>query len=220
MIVDLVAAALAGILIPLGLNYSSTWTRPSPRACSSPRSPTWSAWSPFSTRILVTLRAGRGASHVLLYCQRCCGSFCNPRRSVGMLIGYGAILIWTGWARWGRRFVTIGEILLLVAGLLPLGNALILLPGGPLSARRSRRAAATGFIILGGAEDRLVGEARRAPALNEASERIVEAATLARRFPEAKVAWSGGDAGILYKTGSEAEGARSLLPRSAWRKTG
>jgi uncharacterized SAM-binding protein YcdF (DUF218 family) len=40
---------------------------------------------------------------------------------------------------------------------------------------------------------------------------MVEAAMLARRFPEAKVAFSGGDAGILYKTGSEAEGAESLL---------
>jgi uncharacterized SAM-binding protein YcdF (DUF218 family) len=47
--------------------------------------------------------------------------------------------------------------------------------------------------------------------LNEASERLVEAAMLARRFPEAKIAFSGGDAGILYKSGSEAEGAQSLL---------
>ena len=34
---------------------------------------------------------------------------------------------------------------------------------------------------------------------------------LARRFPEAKIAFSGGDAGILYKSGSEAEGAQTLL---------
>lgn len=34
---------------------------------------------------------------------------------------------------------------------------------------------------------------------------------LARRFPEAKIAFSGGNAGILYQTGTEAEGAESLL---------
>jgi uncharacterized SAM-binding protein YcdF (DUF218 family) len=136
----------------------------------------------------------------------------QPSTLIALLIGYGAILIWTGWARWGRRFVTIGAILLLIAGLSPLGNALIL----PLEDRFPRSdldapPPPTGFIILGGAEDRLVGTARNVPALNEAAERLVEAAILARRFPEAKIAFSGGDAGVLYKTGSEAEGAESLL---------
>lgn len=136
----------------------------------------------------------------------------QPSTLIALLIGYGAILIWTGWARWGRRFVTIGAILLLVAGLSPLGNALIL----PLENRFPRAnlndpPPPTGFIILGGAEDRLVGGARGAPTLNEAGERMVEAAMLARRFPEAKIAFSGGDAGILYKTDSEAEGAQTLL---------
>ena len=50
----------------------------------------------------------------------------QPSTLIALLIGYGSILIWTGWARWGRRFVSIGAILLLVAGLSPLGNALIL----------------------------------------------------------------------------------------------
>jgi uncharacterized SAM-binding protein YcdF (DUF218 family) len=136
----------------------------------------------------------------------------QPSTLIALLIGYGAILIWTGWARWGRRFVSVGAILLLVAGLSPLGNTLIL----PLEDRFPRAnldapPPPAGLVILGGAEDRLVGTARSAPALNEAAERIVEAAMLGRRFPEAKIAFSGGDAGILYKTGSEAEGAESLL---------
>jgi uncharacterized SAM-binding protein YcdF (DUF218 family) len=136
----------------------------------------------------------------------------QPSTLIALLIAYGAILIWTGWARWGRRFVTIGAILLLLAGLSPLGNALIL----PLEDRFPRAnlddpPSPTGFILLGGAEDRLVGTARHAPTLNEAGERLVEAAILARRFPNAKIAFSGGDAGILYKSGSEAQGAQALL---------
>jgi uncharacterized SAM-binding protein YcdF (DUF218 family) len=136
----------------------------------------------------------------------------QPSTLIALLIAYGAILIWTGWARWGRRFVTIGAILLLLAGLSPLGNALIL----PLEDRFPRATLddprpPTGFILLGGAEDRLVGAARHAPTLNEAGERLVEAAILARRFPGAKIAFSGGDAGILYKSDSEAQGAQALL---------
>ena len=136
----------------------------------------------------------------------------QPSTLIALLIGYGAILIWTGWARWGRRFVTIGAVLLLVAGLSPLGHALIL----PLENRFPRAdldmpPPPTGFVVLGGAEDRLVGEERGAPALNEAGERLVEAAVLSHRYPDAKIAFSGGDAGLLYKAGSEAQGAESLL---------
>ncbi len=136
----------------------------------------------------------------------------QPSTLIALLIGYGAILIWTGWARWGRRFVTVGAILLLLAGLSPLGNVLIL----PLEDRFPRvdldaPPPPTGFILLGGAEDRLVGTARKAPALNEAGERIVETAILAQRFPGAKIAFTGGDAGVLYKSDSEANGAAALL---------
>ena len=49
---------------------------------------------------------------------------------------------------------------------------------------------------------------------------MVEAAMLARRFPEAKIAFSGGDAGILYQSGSEAEGAESLLTALGVPRTG
>jgi uncharacterized SAM-binding protein YcdF (DUF218 family) len=136
----------------------------------------------------------------------------QPSTLIALLIGYGSILIWTGWARWGRRFVTFGAILLLVAGLSPLGNALIL----PLENRfpradLDRPPPPAGFIVLGGAEDRLVGVARNAPALNESAERVVEAAMLANRFPDAKIAFSGGEAGVLYTAGSEAEGAAALF---------
>ena len=138
----------------------------------------------------------------------------QPSTLIALLIGYGAILIWTGWARWGRRFVSIGAILLLVVSLSPLGNALIL----PLEDRfpradLDRPPAPAGLIILGGGENRLVGSARKAPTLNEAGERLLEGAILAQRFPDAKVAFSGGDAGILYKSDSEAQGAADILTR-------
>ncbi len=136
----------------------------------------------------------------------------QPSTLIALLIAYGAILIWTGWARWGRRFVSIGAVLLLILGLSPLGNALIL----PLEDRFPRAnldapPAPIGFIVLGGAEDMLVGQARKAPALNEAGERMLEAVVLSRKFSDAKIVFTGGDAGILYKSTSEAAGAEALL---------
>ncbi len=136
----------------------------------------------------------------------------QPSTLIALLIAYGAILIWTGWARWGRRFVSAGAVLLLLVGLSPLGNALIL----PLEDRFPRAnlkwpVAPAGFIILGGAEIPLISKARAAPSVNEAAERLIEAVTLASAFPEAKIAISGGDAGILYKSGPEAASSASLL---------
>ena len=136
----------------------------------------------------------------------------QPSTLIALLIAYGAILIWTGWARWGRRFVSAGAVLLLLVGLSPLGNALIL----PLEDRFPRAnlkwpVAPSGFIILGGAEIPLISKARAAPSVNEAAERLIEAVTLASAFPEAKIAISGGDAGILYKSGPEAASSASLL---------
>jgi uncharacterized SAM-binding protein YcdF (DUF218 family) len=76
----------------------------------------------------------------------------TPSTLIALLIGYGAILIWTGWARWGRRFVSVGALLLLIVGLSPLCNPLIL----PLEDRFPRAdldaaPTPTGFIVLGGA---------------------------------------------------------------------
>ena len=146
----------------------------------------------------------------------------QPSTLIALLIGYGSILIWTGWARWGRRFVTIGAILLLVAGLSPLGNALIL----PLEDRFPAAdlddpPPPTGFIILGGAEDRLVGEARGAPALNEAGERMVEAVDARAPLPRGEDRVFGRRCRHSLQVGQRGgRGARRCSPRSACRKTG
>jgi uncharacterized SAM-binding protein YcdF (DUF218 family) len=68
-----------------------------------------------------------------------------------------------------------------------------------------------GFIVLGGAETPLIELARGVPAVNEAAERLLEAVVLARKFPDAKFAISGGDAGVFYKSGPEATNTAGLL---------
>ncbi len=46
----------------------------------------------------------------------------QPSTLIALLIGYGAILIWTGWARWGRRFVTVGAGPLIARGAFAAGE--------------------------------------------------------------------------------------------------
>jgi uncharacterized SAM-binding protein YcdF (DUF218 family) len=114
------------------------------------------------------------------------------------------------WAhRTGRHVLAyramMGAAVVAVVGLSPLANLLAL----PLEQRFARAdlssSPVTGFIVLGGGEDAPVALARKAHALNEAGERISEAVALARRYPEARVVFTGGS-GFLFP-GGETEGA-------------
>ena len=138
----------------------------------------------------------------------------QPSSALLLAMALGALLLWGRWARAGRRIVTAGALLLLIAGLSPLGNALVL----PLEERfapavLSDERPPDGVIVLGGAQDMLVSGSRNMPVLNEAGERVTEAVALAQRFPEARILYSGGSGTILYAQEAETVGARALFAR-------
>src|SRR2546421_4802493 len=128
--------------------------------------------------------------------------------SLGLL---GAVLMTTRFAPAGRRLAVASLVLIAIAGLSPLGNAIIL----PLEERfppwDAARGAPTGIISLGGAFDTVVSPARGEVALNEAAERLTAIAELARRFPDARIAFSGGSGRLIYGGATEAELAARLF---------
>ncbi len=63
----------------------------------------------------------------------------------------------------------------------------------------------TGLIVLGGSEDAAVAAARNVIAVNEASERLIEGVALARRFPKARLVFTGG--GEVSSRAGESEAA-------------
>ena len=81
---------------------------------------------------------------------------------------------------------------LLIGGLTSLSDVLIMplenrFPRPDVSQRR-----VDGLIVLGGAEVASVSAARNVIAVNDAAERYIDAIVLARRFPEARVVFTGG----------------------------
>ena len=102
-------------------------------------------------------------------------------------------------------------IFLVVGGLGPLSTWLIL----PLEDRFPRANLAgrpiDGIVILGGAEDSRVAKGRGTHALNESAERMTEAAALARRYPDAKVLFTGGSVEILREATVGADAAAIVL---------
>jgi uncharacterized SAM-binding protein YcdF (DUF218 family) len=67
------------------------------------------------------------------------------------------------------------------------------------------------MIILGGAEDSRADPPRELAGLNEAAERVTEAVALSRRFPAARVVFSGGSGAILTTLSPESVTMGRLL---------
>lgn len=127
-----------------------------------------------------------------------------------LLVG-GMGLLRTRYVRAGRGLLIAATLLLVVGGLGPLSTWMIL----PLEDRFPRAdlggRPVDGIVVLGGAEDARVGKGRGTHALNESAERMTEAAMLARRYPDAKVLFTGGSVEILSEPTVEADAAGTVL---------
>jgi len=139
------------------------------------------------------------------------GFFALPSNLLMTLGFLGLLLLPTAWSRGGRRLTTASILLIGLFGLSPLGNALIL----PLEDRfppwDPARGAPDGIVVLGGAVDELVSNARGDLELNEAAERMTAAVALARRYPTARIVFSGGSGHLLPQSATEAEVAVRLF---------
>jgi len=127
-------------------------------------------------------------------------------------IGFvGTILMATRFASLGRKLVIASVLLLVVCGLSPLGKALLY----PLEQRfppwEAARGAPDGIIILGGSIDADLSVAHGTPVVRGAPDRVIEAAALARRYPKARVVFSGGSANLISNDAKEADFAAAIF---------
>src|ERR1700728_489155 len=121
--------------------------------------------------------------------------------AIGLL---GVVLLCTRYTRLASWLIVTSLVLIAVAGLSPLGNALIL----PLEQRfppwDASRGAPDGIVLLGGMIVPDISAARGTVSLNEAAERITATAELARRYPAARIVMTGGSSALIFDEGPEA----------------
>jgi uncharacterized SAM-binding protein YcdF (DUF218 family) len=122
----------------------------------------------------------------------------------------GILLMRTRWRRLGQALVIAAILLLVMIGIVPVGNVLML----PLEERfpkwDGRGPSPHGIVVLGGAISPDVSGARGDTALNEAAERMTTVAKLAREHPKARIVFTGGS-GRLFEGASEADFVPSLF---------
>jgi uncharacterized SAM-binding protein YcdF (DUF218 family) len=148
---------------------------------------------------------------MFFYLSKIAGFFALPSNLLLTLGLLGVVLLCTRYARGGRRLLIASVVLTAIAGLSPLGNMLIL----PLEQRfppwNEAGGAPDGIIVLGGAIGPELSITRNEVSLNESAERVTVVAALARKYPKARIVYSGGNGGLLVRDGNEAEFALELL---------
>ena len=123
----------------------------------------------------------------------------------------GALLLATRFASLGRKLLIASIALLAICGFSPLGNWLLY----PLEQRfppwDAARGAPDGIVVLGGSIDADRSAAHNVAVVGGAADRIIAAAALARRYPNARVIFSGGSANLISYDAKEADYAASLF---------
>jgi uncharacterized SAM-binding protein YcdF (DUF218 family) len=138
------------------------------------------------------------------------GFFASPSNLV-MLIGIlGLLLLPTRFAGGGRRLAFFSLVVLAILGFSPVGNALIITLEDRFPPWDAARGPPDGIIVLGGALNGS-GRSNEVVMLNEGAERLTVVPQLARRYPNARILFSGGSAALIYEGGAEAELAGRLL---------
>jgi uncharacterized SAM-binding protein YcdF (DUF218 family) len=115
-----------------------------------------------------------------------------PSNLIAILLALGAVWSATRWSRAGKRLVITGIMLLLLCGVGPFGTLLLLPLTDRFPAWTNHGGDPDGIIILGGVISGDISAARNSIEVSGAAGRITVAAELARRFPRARIVFSGG----------------------------
>ncbi len=137
--------------------------------------------------------------------------FAQPINLIGILVLTGIVLALLRFRRAGLLFSFLGLAVLALGAWTSLGAILL----HPLEDRFQRPAPAptqvAGIVVLGGGFEGGVNLARGGYELNASGDRFVEAAILARRYPQARVVVTGGTGALMLGGEGDGDTAPRLL---------
>jgi len=133
---------------------------------------------------------------------------------INLLLGIGligVILLLTRFAALGRRLMAVSLVLLAICAFSPLGNILLYGLEQRFPPWDASRGAPDGIIVLGGSIDPDVSAAYGTPVVRSAPDRIIAAAALARKYPNARLVFTGGSANLISNDAREGDYAGEIF---------
>jgi uncharacterized SAM-binding protein YcdF (DUF218 family) len=131
-----------------------------------------------------------------------------------LLIGLGvagAVLLATRYARLGRNLMIVSLVLLAICGFSPLGKMLLYPQESRFPAWDPALGAPAGIVILGASIEADLSAAHGTAVVRSSPDRIIAAAALAHRYPNARIVFSGGSANLVSNDAREADFAGAIF---------
>ena len=119
-----------------------------------------------------------------------------PSDALGMVALLGLVLLLTRWRQTGRCILMICLAIFLIVGMLPIGRGLMAVLEDRFPAWADTGSPPDGMIVLGGPIRPRMSELRGTIELNEGAERFTVIPSLARRFPNARIVFTGGSGNL------------------------
>lgn len=117
----------------------------------------------------------------------------------------------TRFAALGRKLAVTTLVLLAFAAFSPLGNLLLYPLESRFPAWDPSRGTPDGIIVLGGSVDTDLSAAHGMPVVPRAADRLFAPAELARRYPNARIVFTGGSASLVSTAAREADYSAPIL---------
>ncbi len=148
---------------------------------------------------------------MFFYLSKILWFFANPANLLLMALCLGAVLVYRRRDRWGRRLLALSAVMAVVVTFVPVGANMILVLENRFPVVEKPPETVDGIIVLGGVVNELVTKARGQVSIGGAVERLTEFASLSKRYPSAKLIFTGGSGKLLSQDVKEGDAVDPLL---------
>jgi len=134
----------------------------------------------------------------------------QPLNLAIFLLAFSLLVALLGWRKLGRVSALLSLLILALSAWTSLGAMML----NPLEERFPRPPApdnVAGIIVLGGGFEGAINLARGGYEVNSSGDRFIEAAVLARRYPDAKIVVSGGTGALVLDGEGDADTSSKLF---------
>lgn len=131
--------------------------------------------------------------------------FADPGNAFLFALLLGFVLAKTRFKRLGKGLIATSIMFALLVSLVPVGAMLLNTLEERFPAPKTLPDTIAGIVVLGGVVDPYRSEIRKTPAIGGAVERITVSANLARKYPEARLIYTGGSGSLRYPDQREAD---------------